>query len=234
MKRVFHEATGYDYPLDPGRAIWITNPDHEHCMLVMDQTGGISVPYYTFNLNAATEADLLTFDEISLQDAKLITRHIRDSGPLNNIAELKQVPGLEGKPGDLLEKNLFDPAFFESFDDGDLSLSINTLLISYLKHFLFMAFLYGFLAIIPCLLILRLFSAPLKKPGFLWLPLRYLLLLLAALAVVMLTPLPAVWFAGFTVLFILGGWLLQKKSERRKQFLYISLVMAGVLLYALV
>ncbi|MCB0804628.1 MAG: helix-hairpin-helix domain-containing protein, partial [Bacteroidales bacterium] len=124
---IFRDWSGHDYPVDAGPELWITHPDHEHGILVMDQFGGISVPYYTFNLNAATEADLLTFDEFSEKSAFTIIDHIRNHGPLKNYEEIANIEGISENEANVLIGNKFDPSFFEHLDGYKLNLTIGSL-----------------------------------------------------------------------------------------------------------
>ncbi len=234
VKKVFYESTGLAYPVDPGRELWITNPNHEHGILVMDQTGGIAVPYYTFNLNAATEADLLTFGAITRKEAGSIARHIREKGPLNHYHDLKSIPGVSDATAELLMKNKFDPAYFESMEDGGISLSLDSLLISFLKELLIMGLVYGIIVIIPAFWLQQRISGQLKKIDLLWLTLRYLALLLIALAAVALTPLPVAYFVGGSLLIAAITLLFLKTHRKKRQFIVSTLPMILALVYALV
>jgi hypothetical protein len=234
VKKVFYGSTGHAYPLDPGRERWITNPSHEHGILVMDQTGSIAVPYYTFNLNAATEADLLTFDAITREEAGAIINHIHGKGPLNQYSDLRTIPGVSEATAELLAKSKFDPAFFESMEGEGITLSLDSLLISFLKKLLIVGLFYGLAAVIPAFWLNQRVSGQLKKVSLLWLSLRYLALLLVALAAVAMTPLPLAYFAGGSVLIVVITLLFFKSGRKKRQFLLSTLPMIFVLAYALI
>ncbi len=234
VTRVFMDATGLEYPLDPGPELWVTNPDHEHGVLVMDQTGALAVPYYTFNLNAATEADLMTFDWIDQEEARQVIRFIRTKGPLQDYASLRKVPGLRPETAELIANHRFDPAYFENMEDDGFSLSLNTLFYSFLKQFLLHGLYYGIAATAAGMLMLFAMKYGVSWKQALGLMLRFFLLLLLAAVAVVMAPAPALYFGAIAVLVVVVGVLVKKGKENKFRFAWTSLPMILLLIYALI
>jgi len=235
VNNIFNQVTGYDYPLDPGPELWIINPNHEHGILVMEQFGGITLPYYTFNLNAAGVEDLLTFPSIDLISAKKIIDQISTLGPLNEYNDLHKIEGLSSGVVDTLISNKFYPGFFEDFDEYSLNLSLNSLFYSNGMHLLKMLLIYllvtyfiGF--ILYKSLAKQRFGLKQMVLFFFWL----LLFTLFALASIILLASPVLVYLIGSVLVVGLQYIFLRKTEKRYSAIFTCIFIAGIVFYSLI
>jgi len=231
VAQFFKEATGYQYPVDPGPELWVINPNHEHGMLVMDPFGAITLPFYVFNLNAATIEDLLTFDEISQEQAHHIIDHISFNGPLNNYETLNEVASLKPEITQLLIQNHFYPEIFKDVE-GDLSkLKLSGLIASGITHLLLMIGIYTAIVFLIGLFIkyiLKVKSVLLKN--WIALGLKSFLFGLLSLVIIVLTSDPFLWFVGFGLIILILTIMLNRNKQN---FIFtISTTAMCVLLFA--
>lgn len=230
---IFKNACGYDYPIDPGKELWIMNKTHSHGILVMEQFGGITLPLYTFNLNAATEADLLTFPGIRNQDARLLVDHIRTSGPLPDYEALKTVPGIRPETVQILSDSKFDPELFKKTYDEGPPLSISSFINAGLIQFAKLSGIYGLVCIVLVIPIYFFRREDIKPLRILGIVLRYSLLLFVSVVAVVMTSFPLLYFLGGSVLILVVGVLLKKSPTQKLNYLLTSLPILVLLSYTL-
>jgi len=233
--KIFEESTGYSPTIDPGKELWITNHDHEHGILVMEQFGGITLPFYTFNLNAATKADLRTFQGITENEAEKIIDHIENNGPFFTYSRLESIDGISETTIKALIQNKFHPDHFKTLDGIYSGLSLSSLIYSNLYHLL-IRLLISLAASILIIIFLNsiLFNKAFMTKDVVFISLRYLLLFLIALICVVISDFPAMYFIGVVVFILLLNYFIYRKRENRKSILLSIAVILFVMMYSLV
>ena len=98
IRQTYRRATGLDYDDKLPPELWMLVKDRPHGILAMDAYAGLTVPFYTFNLNAAEIEDIMMIDDISKEEAKVILDH-RDKKFFNDLNDLESIDGIskEGK-----------------------------------------------------------------------------------------------------------------------------------------
>ena len=94
VEKVYKNVTGLNFMLQSCPEIWLINASLSHSFLVMDQFGGNTVPFYSMNLNAADETDLMSFPGITREEAGNIIVFRDKRNGFRSINELNLVPKL--------------------------------------------------------------------------------------------------------------------------------------------
>lgn len=152
---IYRFATGFHFTEDVGPELWVMNQDYDHGILVMDQFGGITLPVYTFNINACDVIDLLTFKGISREQAGLIVDYRDKNRYIETFDEISNIPGIEKKTASILKSNLYDTETIEYVLGEDI-LKIEKIFTATLRHLLWVGFLvFVLLSIVSYALFLR-------------------------------------------------------------------------------
>ena len=233
IQKIFEETTGYPIDIDSGSELWIVNSGYEHGILVMDQFGGIVLPFYCFNLNAADQADLKTYHEISDIDADLIINHIDENGPLASYADLNLIKGLSEQTRRILIDNKFSPEFFKNFEEENITLSIKNLIFSNVSHLLIRGIIYCLVSILLSFIVFRvtIHKIPGIKKAILYL-LKFLLFFILGFACIIITNKPAMYFILSSFLIMLTGYFFSRKREHNLAITLSSFIMFAIILYS--
>jgi len=95
VKTIFKSALGLDYSPAVPPPLWLMAKSHAHRLLVFDPYGTITVPFYTFDLNAAEAEDILTLGHLSRSEAEMVVSHRDANGFFTSLEELSTIPGLD-------------------------------------------------------------------------------------------------------------------------------------------
>jgi hypothetical protein len=232
---LFKDWSGFDYPADPGKPIWILNKNHAHGILVMDQFGGITLPFYTFNLNAAGMDDLMTFDEMDRQSAGKIIEYIKSSGPLENLSDLEKIPEISSGAVSILVNSPFDPQFFARLDEYKLSLTVRSLLSSGIFHLLkYLGAWYVILLVTGFMLYRLYFRVKFTWKHAVFTLLRILSFFLLAAVPLLLVNKTAAWFLGISLFLLLIFTLILNKRKTVRQMVFGNLLVIAAMLYSLI
>ncbi len=151
VREIFREALGMDYSNALPPPLWILVKDYSHRLLVFDPFDAITVPLYTFDLNAAEKEDLLTIQGISSEVAQEIIKYREDNGYFTSLEQLEEIPGLpEESVNNIVSAKFNDSYFEEALGAFDQNLSISALIVSPLKHIftrssIYFLFIFGIL-----------------------------------------------------------------------------------------
>ena len=80
IKKIFKEVTGLEYANDLPPELWLLIKNHSHRLLVPDSYGAITLPVYTFDLNASEVEDLLTIKGLQKEEALRIIEYRKANG----------------------------------------------------------------------------------------------------------------------------------------------------------
>ena len=113
VKRVYKEVFHTEYSNAVPPPLWILVKDHHHRLLVLDPFGSLTVPIYTFDLNAAEKSDLQTIEGISASEAQKIVNYRAAHGFFTDLQQLKQIPDLPTECADKVISSALDIPYFE-------------------------------------------------------------------------------------------------------------------------
>jgi hypothetical protein len=173
---IYEKTTGNKYTNILPPSIWLMVKNYNHRLLIFDPYGAITVPVYTFNLNAAETEDLQTIKSLSSLDAETIIAYRESIGYFSDLNQLKSVPGLTSSASEsIISSALITKEFEDILKDYNPELSIRALIIKPLLSILTRAsILFSFIFLIVYLLLIRKYNQTIKKTLILFV--RYLLL----------------------------------------------------------
>ncbi|MFY0686336.1 MAG: hypothetical protein JXQ90_04175 [Cyclobacteriaceae bacterium] len=129
---VYEQVVGAKYEPTLPDSPWMLVKDQSHGVLAMDAYAGLSVPVYTFNMNAARLEDLMMIDELSRDDALIILAYREKHGLFEGEEELLTIPGNSNSSKTLIEENLFDQTYFDNLEFPE-ELSMNAVITGPIK-----------------------------------------------------------------------------------------------------
>lgn len=234
IKRVYREVSGEDYSGELPPPLWMLVKNYKYPVMVMDPYGATSIPFYTFDLNAAEPEDLMTIDGIDRESAEKIIAFRNRSGLFHSMDELNNIPGLGKSVTDKLLANKMDETIFNAVPENKLNVS--DLIISLLSH-LFKNGMMWFLLI--GLALIGLNYKDKSKKELIFKLIKYLALwiifLCAGLAAVVIQVNPYVFLLVFLLLTLsIAAFILRKNKPAFRKNLLISLLMAALLFYFII
>ena len=120
--RVFYTSTGHEFLKDVPASLWMLVKGHEHRLLVFDAYGGIRMPNYTFELNAAEIEDILTIEGLSQRDAEIIIDFRNQHGFFKTYSDILNIPELSESAKNGIIEAQFDETYFEAMSEPDLNI----------------------------------------------------------------------------------------------------------------
>ena len=177
VKKIFRKSLGEEYSNKLPPPLWLLVKNYPHRLLAFDPFDAITVPIYTFDLNAAEIEDLQTIDGITTDAAEKIVAFRDAKGYFTNLEQLKTIPGLSEKSSNkIISAALDDDYFEETLKDYEPKLSISTLVLNPLKYIFSRASIYFLLlfGILHSIFIKR--KAPVITKQAVFLFIKYLLL----------------------------------------------------------
>ena len=193
VRELYKKSLGLPYSNEVPPPLWLLVKNHPHRLLVFDPFDAITVPLYTFDLNAAEVEDLQTIEGVSADAAQKIVEHRAKNGFYTNLEQLNTIAGLPEKTVDnILSSQLEDSYFEEVLKDFEPKLSIGVLISKPLQYILTRATIYFLLLFgIVYLVLIKRREPTVKK--VIWLFIKYFLLWVTMV------------FAGLISVFIAGG-----------------------------
>jgi competence ComEA-like helix-hairpin-helix protein len=239
VKDIFRRTTGQHYTNELPPPIWLLVKNYNHRLLTFDPYGAITVPVYTFSLNAAEVEDLQTISGLSRLDAEIIISYREENGFFTDLSQLESVPGLQKSTVKLITSCGFTTTDFEnSLKDFNPELSLNSLLIAPLKSILIksLMFFIGIFALVYFVLIRK------SNPGIREISIllfRYLLLwiflVFVGLSVVIIAENAIKYGLILALVLIVAPFVIYRKSkEKRLRTLMGIGLMTFVLLLSLI
>nr|NQU93780.1 helix-hairpin-helix domain-containing protein [Bacteroidota bacterium] len=140
LEKVYLDVSGLTYNRNLPPEIWLMVKDYDHRLLAIDPFGAITVPVYTFDLNAAEVDDLLSIKEISSGEAENIIAFRREKGYFRNLTDIRKIPGLSQHTGDVIMNHNFDEGYFDQLKEPKLN--IQAVIIAPVLHLLKFSALY--------------------------------------------------------------------------------------------
>ena len=140
---IYKKALGTEYSNQLPPPLWLLVKNYSHRLVAFDPFDAITVPVYTFDLNAAEVEDLQTIAGVTKGAAKKIVNYRDSNGFFTDLEQVKKIPELDEAASNLIISAAFDNAYFEeTLKDFQPKLSIGTLVSKPLKYLLSRSVLY--------------------------------------------------------------------------------------------
>lgn len=221
---IFRNTTGHEFTPRTGKEIWYLNKNFSHRFWVMAQFG-LTIPYYSFNINAADQSDLLTFSGIPEKDADAVINYRDKNGPFVSREEIVAVPGISTETKEILKNNLYDQKYVDSID---VKMSFGALIFYPLVHLLIMNMIWFTIFLIPYYFVI------LKKKELNWKKgiwsvvkqfLKFLSFFLVALICAGICSPPILYFFLFWIGILILQMLVFRKNNNRMAAILVSSVL---------
>jgi Helix-hairpin-helix motif len=148
IRNTYWKTTGMDYDNTLPPQIWLLLKGQDHGILAMDAYAGLSLPVYTFEINAAGFEDLMMIKELKEADARAILDDRRENGLFTNIQEMMKVGGLSEAGRRAILSKEFDRQYFENLEFPE-DLNIKSVIMAPIRHLIFYTSIYfGILMVI--------------------------------------------------------------------------------------
>lgn len=236
IKKIFKESTGLDYSNQLPPPVWILVKNYSHRLLTFDPFDAITIPFYTFDLNASEIEDLQTIEGVSRDDANKIIKYRNENGFFTSIEQIKNVPNLSSEVVDKIALAELEDDYLESsLENFESDLSINDLILKPLQYVISRALLY-FLCLFGIIYFL---SIRKEKPTILktitllvkYLTLWLLLVLLELVSIFLFGQSYLLFLAMILFITILAFLIYRKKKVKRlRTFAFIGLMSFSILI----
>ena len=235
IKKIFKEVTYLNYTRELPPDLWIMVKDHPHRLLVLDPYDAITMPVYTFDINASEVVDWLTIKGIQKEDAIKIIEYRKANGFFTSLNQIEQVDGLSDESVEKILNSEFDPEYMEDITIPDLTLS--ALLTTPLKVLLLRA-LAWFVLIFSTVYLFFFRKQKLSGKKLILTGLRYfffwILLVLAGLILVVLGEQAWMFLLVLFFLIAVSNILIHRKNKMKIwRSLYVTVLMSLIILYSI-
>ncbi|MCP3928310.1 MAG: helix-hairpin-helix domain-containing protein [Bacteroidetes bacterium] len=236
IKKIFKDVTDLEYTSNLPPELWLLVKNHSHRMLVPDSYGAITIPVYTFDLNASEVEDLLTIKGLKNEDAIKIIEHRKANGFFNDLNQIKKIEDLSNESIELILNSEFDEKYMEEVSMPELN--ILPLIVTPLKHLIFrlMAYFVVIFGLIY-LLFLRKEKPAIKRTlsiSLIYLS-QWIVFVLGGLIFVTLSGNPWQFLALMSVFFLFLNVLFNRKTKiKRNRSLFATCLMGLLVLLSLV
>lgn len=141
--QIFRSSLGIDYTNDVPPPLWLMVDNYDHRLLTFDPFGAITVPLYTFDLNAAEIEDLLTINGIGEVDAERLIEYRDRNGFFETLEEVREVSGLSTATAEKVIESALDTEELENLLGGfEPQLSVVQLIAKPLQYMFSRALIY--------------------------------------------------------------------------------------------
>ena len=227
----FKKATNLEYTSDLPPDLWLMVKNHHHRLLALDAFDAITLPVYTFDLNAAEEIDILTIKGLSAEEAKSIVEHRDEFGFFSSLEDLSKVEGLSEESLNKIMDSKYDDEFLDDLKMPNLTLA--SIISTPLKKLLLKSFLYFILIFL--VLYFSFFARqniPLKR---LWLIggkylIIWLLLVVSGLVLVVVSTQAWIFIAVLTLLIFGVNFIIHRKNRSRLWRAQLAFAIMGLLI----
>jgi competence ComEA-like helix-hairpin-helix protein len=230
VRKIFREVFGQEFTNQLPPPLWLLVKEHSHRVLIYDLFNAITVPVYTFDLNAAEAEDIQTIKGVTRKDAETIISYRNANGCFTDLSQLNYIQGLPQETAIKIISSAFDPKYFEdTLTDFEMNLDIFTLVKKLFTYIMFRGIVSYFLIFwIIYLALIRTEKRGIKRNIFLFLKmlLLWILLIIAGQAAVVFSQIAYVVIIALSLLMCAVCWLLYRK---RTNLMYRSLITVGLM-----
>lgn len=236
IKKIFKETFGFEYSNELPPPLWLLVKDHSHRLITFDPFDAITIPVYTFDLNASEVEDLQVIEGISRGDAEKIIQYRNENGLFTDLKQVKDIPDLSTEASDRIISSAYDAEYLKNlFNDYELELSIFKLIINPLLYIFSRAGIY-FLIIFGMIYFFLINNEKPRLKKIMGLVVKYILLCVllavAGLSTVVFfqqSYLYFIYLSAFLILFVLIIYR-KRKVERLRTLIFIGAMSLMVLI----
>ena len=135
VRSIYEEVVGDSYDAHIPPPLWLMVEGYNHRMVVFDPFDAITIPVYTFDLNAAEVEDLMIIKGISKSDARTIIKFREENGFFNSLEDLENIQELTNADRSLIANSTFNQTKLEEIVENNYpSLTLKTFLIEPIKY----------------------------------------------------------------------------------------------------
>ncbi len=236
IKRIFKEVTGLEYNNELPPELWLLIKNYTHRFLVPDPYGAISIPVYTFDLNASEVEDLLTIKGFQRDEALRIIEYRKANGFFSDLNQIKDIEGISNRSIELILNSEFDENYMKEVAMPEFSLM--SLIVTPLKHLLVRSMIYFLLVMgLIYFIFLRKENLTIKKIisiSFIYL-FQWIIFVFSGLIFVVLSGSPWKLLILMSIFFLLMSGLIYRKTKaRRNRSLFATCLMGLLVLISLI
>ena len=236
MLAIFQDVTGLEYTNKLPPRIWMMLKEHNHRVIAIDPYGAVSIPVYTFDLNAAEVEDLLCIPGIKDEDARLVVDFRKQYGFFASIGQIENIENLSDDKKKIIINARFDQDYFESIPNPELS--FNAIIYAPLKWLSLKITLY----FIAFMMILHFLTPERRTYSFrkrIWMIIKYfglwLIMFLAGLAPIILFFPPLIFILVSIAVILLMIFLIYRRNRIKLQrSMLMTVLMGSVLILSLI
>jgi hypothetical protein len=229
IRQTYVSATGLEYNDQMPPEVWMLVKDRPHGILAMDAFASLSIPFYTFNLNAAEIEDIMMIDGISKEDAMVLLNY-RDRNYVNDLDEIALIDDLTQEGKQKIQGASFDEEYLSSFEFTE-ELTISSVIKGPVKSLVTYTLIYFIIMMIVYFYFFRKDGTSTKEKIFLII--KYLLLWIVFVVtglMIAATGLPLLVIVGLA--FVTGSLSLLYKGKKRKRSLKMNAIMLFIILFS--
>ena len=235
IKKIFKEVTMLDYKVDLPPDVWLSIKNYNHRFLLIDPYGSLTLPVYTFDLNAAETEDLITLKGITREEASKIIEFRKKKGFFTSIDQIKNIKGISNNTINLILSSAYDHEHIQSLNMPNLN--FKSLLNATLKQLIARSLAYFmFISTLIYVLFLRKKEYSFKKVMgilFMYLP-QWVLFVIAGLLFTLITIQEWQFLLILILLFVLGAVFIHRKNKLKlKRSIVVSGLMGAVILISI-
>jgi hypothetical protein len=227
ITQTYEKATGMGYNNQLPPEVWLLIKDRPHGILAMDAYAGLTVPFYTFNLNAAELEDIMMIDDFRKDDAEVILSH-RDKEFFSDLNDIDNIVGLSEEGSEKILGASFDDDYFNDFEFTE-ELSISSVIKGPVKSLTLYTMIYFIVLMIVYFVFIRRDETSIKRKIILIV--KYLLLWIVFVLtglIIAATGLPVLSVVLLALVF--GLLSLLYKGKKRKRSLIMNAIMLIIVL----
>lgn len=232
VESVYEQAIGHKLPRQIPKQLWIMVKNVDHGFVAFDAFASLTIPVYTFDINAAEVEDFMMIPGFSIKDAEAIIDHRNSQGLFTDFASLYNIPTVSGSGKELLKNCYFDNAYLNSIEFNE-GLTLSTLAVAPLISLVKYSLIYFTLIMLVYFLGLR--KEPMSLPKRMGIALGYLLvwLILVLLGLVIAATVSPFYYILLGTLIVGIPVVLAESKNRRISLITISL-MTVVVIYSII
>lgn len=235
IKSIYKKTFGIDYSNKIPPPLWLMVKNYNHRMLTIDPFGAVTVPIYTFDLNAAEVEDLQILPGVAEEDAELIINHRNVNGFYYSLEQLAFIDGLSHEVSEKIQSSLFDEKVCNAALSGvGLNFNLGTIAIATLTYIFTRAFWY-FLVIFGAIYFIFVKETQPNASKLIVLSLKYLAMwiafVLTGLAIVFIQDNKILYFTIFTLLVSALAIVFYWKNGMKLRRTLISVAIMGLLIF---
>ena len=228
----YNNTTGTIYNSNMPPPLWLLIKDQNHGILALDAYAGLTLPVYTFDINAAEKEDLMMIDNLTEADAKALLDYRDQNGLFIDLSTINSIDGISGKGKEAILSTAFDEHFFNNIEFPE-ELNINSVIlapIKYLIKYMLLSFI-----IVMSIYFTIIYKEKLTVKKLILTSIKYLLLwIVFMLSGLIIAAIGMHWYLIFGITLTALLLSLFYKGIKRRRSVQVILIMTIIILVSLI